>query len=101
MFGELAKIRRSSKRVALTTHVAPDGDGLGSAFALRAGLRRIGVESDVMVSGLVAPRYDLLDPDGNLRRFPQDIDKAYLARYDTVVVLDCSSWSRIGPLADA
>jgi phosphoesterase RecJ-like protein len=100
-FQALEKALRDRKRVALTTHVAPDGDGLGSAFALRHGLAQIGVPSDVLVSGLVAARYDILDPSRSLRRYPLDIDAEGLKCYDAVVVLDCSSWSRIGALADA
>lgn len=100
MFAELEKAVRGWKRVALTTHVAPDGDGLGSAFGFVAGLAKLGVTADVAVEGPVARRYDFLYPPGALKVFPGPVDPAWLAGLDAVVVLDCSDWTRIGCLSE-
>lgn len=100
-FAELEMALRGRKRVALTSHVAPDPDGLGSALALKFGLARIGVKSEIVVTGPVARRYGFLDPEKHVRQFPQDVAGDWFAGFDAVVVLDCSGWNRIGPVADA
>jgi phosphoesterase RecJ-like protein len=101
MFDRLADALLGSRCLAITTHVAPDGDGLGSAMALKIGLARRSVASEIVVAGSVARRYAVLDPDRAIRRFPADVDRKWLERFDTVAVLDSSDWSRIGPLGPA
>lgn len=92
---------RSRRRVALTTHVAPDGDGLGSALALKYGLDGAGISSEIVVVSPVSPRYAFMDPGHAIRQYPTQVDAAALQSIDAVAVLDCSDWSRIGPLAQA
>ena len=101
MFQALADALRSRRRVALTTHVAPDADGLGSALALRYGLEKLGVASEIVVASPVARRYHFLDPEGAIRQYPSQVDRSWLAGFDAVAVLDCSDWSRIGSVGEA
>lgn len=101
MFDQLEKALRGAKRIALTSHVAPDPDGLGSALALKYGLEKIDVASEIVVTGPVARRYKFLDPEQHIRQFPMDVNGAWFDGFDAVVVLDCSGWNRIGPVADA
>jgi len=116
VFGPLLDALRSRHRVALTTHVAPDPDGLGSALALKYGLEKLGVASEIVVTGPVSRRFAFLDPDRAIREYPAPVDRAcgdrewgdrewgdreWFAGFDAVVVLDCSDWARIGPVGDA
>ncbi len=43
--GDIARVLNNSKRVAITCHVRPDGDALGSALALCLALRNAGKEA--------------------------------------------------------
>jgi phosphoesterase RecJ-like protein len=101
MYDQLEKALRSRRRVALTTHVAPDPDGLGSALALRYGLSRLGIESEIVVNGPVSRRFAFMDPDRAIREFPSQIDRDAVAGFDGVVVLDCGEWKRIGAVGEA
>jgi phosphoesterase RecJ-like protein len=100
-WGPLEQAIRARKRVALTTHVAPDGDGLGSALALKYGLDALGVASDIVVVSPVSRRYAFMDPGKAIHQYPTQVDRAWLASFDAVAVLDCSDWHRIGALTDA
>ena len=53
---------RRHRRFLLTTHVRPDGDGLGSMLALADVLRRQGKDVQMTVASSLPPRYDFLDP---------------------------------------
>ncbi|MBI4863114.1 MAG: bifunctional oligoribonuclease/PAP phosphatase NrnA [Candidatus Riflebacteria bacterium] len=101
MFTQLAEALLSRKCVALTTHIVPDGDGLGAAFALKYGLARLGVLSEVVLGSSVARRYDFVAPPAQTRIYPTQVSASWLDRFDAVVVLDCNDWKRIGSLADA
>lgn len=85
-------------RFLLTTHVRPDGDGLGSCKALAVALRQLGKQVRVAVPGHVPDRYDFLDPEGDFRSFetlgPED------RAADALVVLDTGTWNQLAGMAD-
>ncbi len=92
------------RRYLLTTHVGPDGDGLGSALALSSLLRHMGKEAMVVVVDPLPEKFGFLlegFPEDTLRSYPQEIGPAELAGFDTVVLLDCGVWARLGPLLEA
>ena len=62
---------RRHQRFVLTTHVRPDGDGLGSMLALADVLEAPPLSKTVRmtVASALPPRYDFLDPARRVRRF--------------------------------
>jgi phosphoesterase RecJ-like protein len=85
-------------RVCLTTHVNPDGDGLGSEAGLSYLLRARGVEVVVTNPTPTPPRYDFLfQPLPGVDRSTEAVKE--LRRADMIVVLDIADLGRIGMLA--
>jgi len=92
------------QRYLLTTHVGPDGDGLGSALALHALLAARGTESTVVIVDPLPSKFAFMlegYPEGALRSYPQEIDEEGLKAYDALVLLDCGHFGRLGPLEAA
>jgi phosphoesterase RecJ-like protein len=85
---------RRNKRFVLTTHVRPDGDGLGSMLALADALERNGKTVHMTVASVIPPRYDFLDPDRRIARFAAPGD-AY-REVDGAIVLDTGTWNQLG-----
>src|SRR5690242_7282140 len=85
-------------RVALTTHVNADGDGVGSEVALWHLLKARGLQPGIANATGIPERLDFLVPDG-----ADQSDRAgkEIARADLIVVLDISDLGRIGDLAGA
>jgi phosphoesterase RecJ-like protein len=88
---------RGARSVALTCHVSPDGDALGSVLTLGLALRALGVEAAASYDAdpFVVPRayaglpgQDLLVPPGEFPRQP-----------DVLVTFDTGSVDRLGVLA--
>ncbi|OLD01199.1 MAG: hypothetical protein AUI99_07665 [Gemmatimonadetes bacterium 13_1_40CM_3_69_22] len=88
----------SGRRVALTTHVNADGDGVGSEVALWHLLGARGLEPAIANPTPVPDRFAFLLPAGADRseRAAKEIEAA-----DVVVVLDISEVSRLGDLQRA
>lgn len=85
-------------RVCLTTHVNPDGDGLGSEAGLSHLLRARGVDVVVTNPTPTPPRYDFLfQPLPGVDRTAEAVKE--LRRADMIVVLDIADLGRIGMLA--
>jgi phosphoesterase RecJ-like protein len=94
---QIARRINAARRLLLTTHVKPDGDGVGSALALWRVLQAKGVEADIFLMGPVESR--LRDIAGDTPycvyqgQSPDD-------EYDLIVVLDTGAWTQLEPIAD-
>lgn len=87
---------RRHQRFLLTTHVRPDGDGLGSMLALADVLEAPPLSKKVhmTVASVLPPRYDFLDPSRRVRRFEPPGDLYRDA--DAAIVLDTGTWNQLG-----
>jgi phosphoesterase RecJ-like protein len=85
---------RRHQRFLLTTHVRPDGDGLGSMLALANVLDQHGKTSRLVVASVLPPRYDFLDPARRIQRFEPPGDDCRGA--EAVIVLDTGTWNQLG-----
>ncbi len=85
---------RRHRRFVLTTHVRPDGDGLGSMLALTEVLERQGKQVQPVIASVMPPRYRFLDPEGRIQHI--HTAAAAWADADAVAVLDTGTWSQLG-----
>jgi phosphoesterase RecJ-like protein len=95
----LAAALRPGQRVCLTTHVNPDGDGIGSEVGLLHLLRAQGIDAVVTNPSPTPPRFSFLFND-----LP-GVDKTQeavreLRRADLIIVLDISDLTRLGMLIE-
>ncbi len=89
------------QRFLVTTHVRPDGDALGSEVGLAGILAAHGKDVRIVNSSPTPPRYDFLSPDGDrFGWFGQTVQPAELADREALVILDLSSWSQLGDMAE-
>jgi phosphoesterase RecJ-like protein len=90
----LVDLVRRHRRFLLTTHVRPDGDGLGSMLALAEVLEQQGKEVQLVVASVLPPRYHFMIPAGRIKRFdPAAADKF---QPEAVLVLDTGTWNQLG-----
>jgi phosphoesterase RecJ-like protein len=83
-----------NKRFLLTTHIRPDGDGLGSQLALAEVLQTMGKEVRLVIASSWPPRYDFLDPNKRIERFTPPGDG--WRNVDAAIVLDTGTWNQLG-----
>jgi phosphoesterase RecJ-like protein len=88
------EIVRRHQRFLMTTHVRPDGDGLGSMLALAETLQGLGKDVRMVVASVYPPRYRFLDPEGRVEQFQEPVAEYRAA--DAVVILDTGTWSQLG-----
>ncbi|HEV3166132.1 MAG TPA: bifunctional oligoribonuclease/PAP phosphatase NrnA [Isosphaeraceae bacterium] len=96
----LADLIEAHDRFLVTTHVRPDGDALGSEVGMAGLLRQKGKDVRVVNVSLTPPRYDFLDPNGNLfEHFGTTVKPADLLDREALVILDLSAWGQLGDMA--
>src|SRR4051812_25361274 len=90
---------RPGQRVCVTTHVNPDGDGLGSEVGLVHLLRAQGIDAVITNPSPTPPRFSFLFDDlPGVDRTPEAVKE--LRRADLIVVLDISDLTRLGMLIE-
>jgi phosphoesterase RecJ-like protein len=87
------------QRVCLTTHVNPDGDGLGSEAGLVHLLRERGVDAVITNPTPTPPRFGFLFEDlPGVDRTAEAVKE--LRRADLIIVLDIGDLGRLGMLGE-
>lgn len=89
----IAQVLRSAKKVAVFTHIRPDGDAYGCSLALSAALNNIGVECGV---------FDESETPSNLSFVEgiKDVKRTVSGEYDVYIALDSADETRLGGLAE-
>jgi phosphoesterase RecJ-like protein len=85
-----ARVAEASS-VMLTTHVSPDGDGIGSGLGLVHGLRALGKDAALVMSDPVPPYLSFLPGSDGVRHGEPNRE-----HWDVVIGLDCGEWERLG-----
>jgi phosphoesterase RecJ-like protein len=88
---------RGASRIALTTHLNPDGDALGSQFSLASFLRSAGKHVRIVNDD---PTPEILqfieDPDHPAECYDPQVHDAFLAEAELVILVDNSAPDRLG-----
>jgi phosphoesterase RecJ-like protein len=94
----IAEILPPGRRVSLTTHVNPDGDGLGSEVGLVHLLRAFGVDANITNPTATPDRFRFLFEDlPGVDRSGEAVKTLRTA--EVIVVLDISDLGRLGMLS--
>ena len=80
---------RPAHHPLLTSHVAPDGDAIGSMTGLGRALRQMGLEPIMACSDPIPARFNYIP---GAEAIVQDVS----ATFDLVISLDCSDLERLG-----
>jgi len=91
----IARLITQHKTFVLTTHVNPDGDGLGSEVALAEWLSSRGKHVSVLNHSTTPANYLFLDPNNHIATFDAPRDSAKLASADVILILDMNQPDRL------
>ncbi len=85
---------KQASMVAIVTHMRPDGDAFGSAFALSCALAKLGIDNRVCVESDVPSNLAFIK---GLEKAQKQLPEAC----DLIVAVDCSDEQRLGALSDS
>ncbi|HMQ02804.1 MAG TPA: bifunctional oligoribonuclease/PAP phosphatase NrnA [Pyrinomonadaceae bacterium] len=91
MLSQVVELIENKQKFAITTHIKPDGDGVGSSLGLYWLLRSLGKSAEVLVRGEVPLAYRGLPGAVEIRNIKSVEDD-----YDAVFVIECSDLERPG-----
>jgi len=95
---QIQNILANGKNFVLTTHVNPDGDGIGSEIAFAEYLQQIGKQVRIFNHSVTPENYIFLDPDGEIELFSAEKHADLVRACDAIFILDISDWKRLRDL---
>jgi phosphoesterase RecJ-like protein len=93
---QVASRLSAARRVLLTTHVKPDGDGMGAALALWRVLKARGAQPEIFLVGPLEPRLREIAGD---TPFEVSDGRPPKGDHDLIVVLDTGAWTQLETIA--
>ena len=91
MLSQVVELIENKQRFGITTHIKPDGDGVGSSLGLCWLLKSLGKSAEVIVHGEIPPAYRGL-PGADEIQHVEAVGKTY----DAIFVIECSDLERPG-----
>jgi phosphoesterase RecJ-like protein len=91
VLSQVVELIENKNNFAITTHVRPDGDGVGSSLGLCWLLRSLGKTAEVISRDAIPVSYAQL-PGADEIRIVSEIDR----EYDAIFVIECSDITRPG-----
>ena len=91
MLSQVVELIENKSKFAITTHVRPDGDGIGSSLGLWWLLQSLDKNAEVIVFDDIPNSYKQLPGAENIRKVTE-IDR----EYDAIFVMECSDVKRPG-----
>jgi bifunctional oligoribonuclease and PAP phosphatase NrnA len=91
MLSQVVELIENKQSFAITTHVRPDGDGVGSSLGLCWLLRSLGKDAEVVLRDEIPVSYITLPGADEIKQVSEVNGK-----YDAIFVIECSDLSRPG-----
>ena len=96
----LAELIRESNDFVLTTHLTPDGDGLGSELALKRALDRIGKKVRILNCSGVPEDLRFLAKSGEVVTYQRDKHRQGLIEAEHIIAFDLGGAMRLGRMEE-
>jgi phosphoesterase RecJ-like protein len=91
------------KRVLITTHIRPDGDALGSTAALAMGLKKQGIDAEILLLSHLPTKYAFIYKDYGLLHHDAETgwpEGLTLDAFDAFASVDTGTWSQLPGLKE-
>ncbi|PKK95771.1 MAG: hypothetical protein CVV59_02045, partial [Tenericutes bacterium HGW-Tenericutes-4] len=93
MFERAIPLLNNAKKIAVFTHINPDGDALGSSIAFKLGLEQMGKSVDLFCDDVIHENYFFLNTQTYYVKHQE-------TNYDLAVILDASDLARLGAFSE-
>lgn len=92
------KIENSS-RIFLSTHINPDGDGLGSEVAFYSYLKMLNKDCKIINISPIEDNYKFLNIDNVIECYDPGIHDSYIENSDLAIIFDIGDYRRLGNIS--
>ena len=98
LYRDLLEHLKTADLVVLTTHLSPDGDGIGSQIALAKLIDNFDVEVRIINRDPAPPELDFIDPTGRIEIYRPERHDEKILTANLVICVDNSAPQRLGEM---
>ena len=91
----LNKIISKSKNIVLSTHVNPDGDGIGAELGMYYYLKKIGKKCNIVNASKTPVFLDFIDPDMVIEVWDDEKHPSFMKDVDLLISFDIGDYKRL------
>ena len=95
------EIVSSAKKILLTTHENPDGDGLGSEVAIYHHLIEVGKDVKIINCSPTPTMYDFINKNNCIETYDENNHSEWINNADLAIVFDVGDFQRTRSLKSA
>jgi bifunctional oligoribonuclease and PAP phosphatase NrnA len=97
-FETFRQIVETHRQFLLTTHINPDGDGLGTEVALALYLQKLGKQATILNCSTTPNNYYFLNALFPIQHFQDPLHTGIMAEADVVLVIDTNHLNRVAEM---
>ena len=94
----LNNIIKDGNSFLLSTHVNPDGDGLGSELAFYYYLKSLGKDCKIVNCSTLPLHYKFLDPDTVIESYDESLHADWIKKVDVAIIFDIGDYRRLNEI---
>ena len=98
-WNQLSNLISKSHKIILSTHIDPDGDGIGSEVAFYLYLKSINKDVTILNISDTPNKYKFLDKNNYINTFSEDFEHI-VKESDLLIVFDLGDFTRIGKIGE-
>ena len=99
-WNKLKQSIEGSKRIVLSTHMNPDGDGLGSAVAMYHYISSLDIDCKIIQISKFPDQYKFLNENNIIETYDMSEHDSWLDSADLAIIFDIGAYNRLGQLGD-
>jgi len=98
-WNKLLDLINDNDKFLLSTHINPDGDGLGSEVAVYYYLKAMGKDCRIINISKLSDKYLFLNNDNIIETYSRDSHENWISNCDCALIFDIGSFSRLGEIS--
>ena len=98
-WNKLSEIVSKSNKIVLSTHINPDGDGLGSEVAMYYYLKNLGKDCRIINISELSEKYYFLNKNNIIETYKEENHESWISGCDLAMIFDIGNYTRLGVIA--
>ena len=99
-WNKLTKLIAGSNNILLSTHINPDGDGLGSEVAMYYYIKSLNKNCRIINISDLTDKYEFLNKNNIIEQFNNTSHESWISNCDCAIIFDIGNYTRLGQIAE-
>lgn len=91
---------KQSRRIVILTHYNPDGDAVGSAYAMYDFCRQNGADVISVINGEFPSNLKFINPNNEIESYDASLHNDFIVNSDLIIFIDLNDPARVGDIQE-